>query len=77
MRASAETVAAELFAALLKEAGEWADDSEAGWVDRLYDMPPADALDAVEGANVVPSQLAAPVAAALRFLAPGIYGAPA
>ncbi|GAA2802730.1 hypothetical protein GCM10010441_29300 [Kitasatospora paracochleata] len=72
----AEEVAGDLFAALLKETAEWADDSEQGWVDGLWAMPPGEALTAMEESNCLPGQLAGPAAAALRFLAPHVYGVP-
>ncbi|WP_331731803.1 hypothetical protein [Kitasatospora sp. NBC_01300] len=70
----AEEVAGELFTALLNETGQWADDDEQGWVERLREMPPAVALTAMEESNCLPGQLAGPAAAALRFLAPHVYG---
>lgn len=67
----AEEVAGDLFAALLKEAREWADDFEQEWAARLWEMPPAEALTAMEESTCLPGQLAGP-AAALRFLAPHV-----
>ncbi|MEV4561870.1 hypothetical protein AB0K51_33505 [Kitasatospora sp. NPDC049285] len=72
----AEEVAGDLFAALLRETAEWADDSEQRWAEGLWEMPPAEALAAMEESNCLPGQLAGPAAAALRFLVPHVYDVP-
>ncbi|MEU3499100.1 hypothetical protein ABZ747_37150 [Kitasatospora cineracea] len=71
-----EEVAGDLFAALLKETAEWADGSEREWAWGLWDMPPTEALTAMEESSCLPSQLAGPAAAVLRHLAPHVYDVP-
>ncbi|MEU6972863.1 hypothetical protein AB0A71_35145 [Kitasatospora aureofaciens] len=44
----------------------------AGVGERLWTMPPAEALTAVEESTCLPSQLAGPAAAVLRLLLPPV-----
>ncbi|GAA2627938.1 hypothetical protein GCM10010411_76460 [Actinomadura fulvescens] len=63
-----------LFDALWHEAAAWAaDDAECAWAEGLRRLPPADALEALEDSDCLPSTLANPVAETIRFLAPAIF----
>ncbi|REF00556.1 hypothetical protein [Thermomonospora umbrina] len=66
-------IAARLFDALRAEVAEWADDTERGWVQTLWDLSPAQALKEMRTSTCVPASLLGPMVDAIRYLDPETF----
>lgn len=67
---AARTAAAELFAALVTEANEWADDQERALLERFDQTPPHHVLATIAEHHLAPTHLQDAIIGALAVLDP-------